>query len=174
MTSSQTVTARAVRRFPLEPARVFAAWLDPAKIRDWFGPGLGPMVRIDVDPRVGGTFCWVQRRGDTEVEHIGEYVELDRPRRIVFTFATPPDPASRVVVDIVPLGGGSGSRGGVGSGGAGRGAGGASRDAGSAGVSAGAGCEVSVTHEIPSEWAAFVPRSIEAWSKMLDAMAKVA
>ena len=150
--TDQTVRARATRRFSATTERVYAAWLDPAKIRDWFGPGLGPIVRIDVESRVGGRFCWVQRRGDSDVEHVGEFLELESPGdpggtgspapgRIAFTFAVPPDPVSRVFVDILPAGGGS---------------------------------EVTVTHEIPVEWAAFVPRSVEAWGKMLDAMAAVA
>jgi uncharacterized protein YndB with AHSA1/START domain len=141
VTAAQSVRARAIRRFDVPPGRVYAAWLDPAKIRDWFGPGLGPMVRIDVEPRVGGKFSWVQRRGEKDVEHVGEFLAMDPPRRLAFTFAVPPDPASRVIVDIVP------------------------RDRGS---------EVTVTHEIPAEWAAFVPSSIEAWTKMLDAMAATA
>lgn len=138
MTTGQSVRARATRRFDVPPDRVYAAWLDPAKIRDWFGPGLGPMVRIDVEPRVGGKFSWVQRRGEQDVEHVGEFLAMDPPRRLAFTFAVPPDAPSRVIVDLVD------------------------RDR---------GCEVTVTHEIPAEWAAFVPKSIEAWSKMLDAMA---
>jgi uncharacterized protein YndB with AHSA1/START domain len=138
MTAGQSVRARATRRFDAPAERVYAAWLDPAKIRDWFGPGLGPMVRIDVEPRVGGRFSWVQRRGDKDVEHVGEFLAMDPSRRLAFTFAVPPDPESRVVVDLAERG---------------------------------EGCEVTVTHEIPAEWAAFVPKSIEAWSKMLDAMA---
>lgn len=141
MTSGQSVLARTSRRFDVSADRVYAAWLDPAKIRDWFGPGLGPMVRIDVEPRVGGRFSWVQRRGDKDVEHLGEFLELDPPRRLAFTFAVPPDPESRVFVEV-----------------SGR----------------GEACEVTVTHEIPVAWAAFVPSSIEAWSKMLEAMSRVA
>jgi uncharacterized protein YndB with AHSA1/START domain len=139
MTAGQFVRARASRRFDVTPDRVYAAWLDPAKIRDWFGPGLGPMVRIDVDARVGGRYSWVQRRGEQDVEHVGEFLAMDPPRRLAFTFAVPPDPSSRVVVDIVESGPGR--------------------------------SEATVTHEIPAEWAAFVPKSVEAWSKMLEAMA---
>lgn len=142
MNPVQSVYARASRRFDVPAERVFDAWLDPAKIRDWFGPGLGPMVRIDVEPRVGGRFSWVQRRGDKDVEHVGAFLEVDRPRRLAFTFAVPPDPESKVIVDIADRGAGA------------------------------PGCEVTVTHEIPSEWAAFVPSSVEAWSKMLEAMSK--
>jgi uncharacterized protein YndB with AHSA1/START domain len=84
---------------------VFDAWLDPSLAREWFGPGLGEMTRVDIDARVGGTFWLVQRRGSEEAVHTGEYVELDRPRRIVFTWRTPPlTDVSRVVIEIAPLG----------------------------------------------------------------------
>lgn len=89
------------RRFRASSERVFDAWLDPKAIGRWFGPGLGHMTRIDVDARVGGRFSWVQRRGADDVDHIGEYVEIDRPRRLVFTWGVLPDaPDSRVVIDI--------------------------------------------------------------------------
>jgi uncharacterized protein YndB with AHSA1/START domain len=86
---------------------VFDAWLDPAKVRQWFAPGLGQMRQVDVDPTVGGTFCFVQRRGDDDVAHTGEYLELERPRRLVFTWQTPPLPdRSRVRIDIAATGDG--------------------------------------------------------------------
>ncbi|MGH6960793.1 MAG: SRPBCC family protein [Dongiaceae bacterium] len=57
---------------------------------------------------MGGTFFFTQRRNGKDVEHTGEYLEIDRPRRLVFTWALPqhsPD-RDRVSIDIVPLGSG--------------------------------------------------------------------
>ena len=45
-----------VRHFRAQAEDVFDAWIDPAKIRHWFGPGLGELRQIDIDPRVGGRF----------------------------------------------------------------------------------------------------------------------
>jgi uncharacterized protein YndB with AHSA1/START domain len=99
--------ARVVHRFRASPERVFDAWLDPTKIALWFGPGLGEMTRIEVDARVGGRFSFVQRRGGQDVDHVGEYLELDRPKRLAFTWGIAPDPPeSRVTIEIAPHGSG--------------------------------------------------------------------
>lgn len=101
MTTAPKVHARITRRFAFPAEDVFDAWLNPAFAREWFAPGLGEMTRIEIDARVGGTFWLVQRRGAEEAQHTGEYLEIDRPRRLVFTWRTPPlDESSLVVIEI--------------------------------------------------------------------------
>lgn len=97
--------ARAVRRFAVPPARVFDAWLDPALVGRWmFAAGGDEIVHIRLDPRVGGAFSFKVRRGEQEVDHVGEYREIERPRRLAFTWGVVGDDASDgVTVDIVPL-----------------------------------------------------------------------
>lgn len=54
---------------------------------------------------MGGTFSFVVNRQGVEIDHVGEYLVIARPRRLVFTWATPdslPD-KSRVIVEITPL-----------------------------------------------------------------------
>jgi uncharacterized protein YndB with AHSA1/START domain len=100
---------RVTRRFDASAERVYDAWLDADRARRWlFATPTGEMVRAEVDARVGGAFVFVDRRDGEDVEHVGEYLELDRPRRIVFTFGVPKFSVqrSRVTVDIVPLGAG--------------------------------------------------------------------
>jgi uncharacterized protein YndB with AHSA1/START domain len=105
--SSDPVIVRVTRRFSASPERVFNAWLDPGMIGRWmFGPALRDeeVVRISVDARIGGAFSFVVRRQGQEIEHLGKYLEMDRPHRIVFTWATADtEDVSRVIVDIVPL-----------------------------------------------------------------------
>ena len=103
MTSGPVVRARISRRFQFPAEDVFDAWLNPALAREWFAPGLGEMTRLEIDARVGGTFWLVQKRGTEEAQHTGEYLEIDRPRRLVFTWRTPPlENVSRVVIEIEP------------------------------------------------------------------------
>jgi uncharacterized protein YndB with AHSA1/START domain len=66
------------------------------------------MVHAEIDARVGGAFRFVDRRDGVDVEHVGEYLEIDRPRRLVFTFGVPlysPE-RSTVTVEIAPRGAG--------------------------------------------------------------------
>ena len=101
MTSGPVVRARISRRFQFPAEDVFDAWLNPALAREWFAPGLGEMTRVEIDARVGGTFWLVQKRGTDEAHHTGEYLEIDRPRRLVFTWRTPPlEDVSRVIIEI--------------------------------------------------------------------------
>jgi uncharacterized protein YndB with AHSA1/START domain len=98
---------RVMRRFSAPPERVFDAWLDASTLGNWlFATPTGEMVRVEVDPRPGGAFEIVERRDGQDVAHIGTYVELDRPRRLVFTLAVPrySDDSARVAVDIAPSG----------------------------------------------------------------------
>jgi uncharacterized protein YndB with AHSA1/START domain len=102
MNEETPVQARITRRFRAPAEAVFDSWLDPGLARQWFAPGLGPMTRIEIDARVGGTFRLVQRRGSGEAEHTGEYLEIRRPHRLVFTWRTPPlEQESRVIIEVV-------------------------------------------------------------------------
>ncbi len=93
------------RHFNVVPERVFDAWLDCDGVGKWlFATPAGQMTRIEIDPRVGGKFIIVERRDGEDVEHVGEYLELDRPRRLVFSFAVPKysSQSTRVSIDIAP------------------------------------------------------------------------
>src|SRR5436190_8334429 len=68
---------------------VFDAWLDPRLIGEWmFGPRLREeeILHIHVDPQVGGKFSFLVRRDNKELDHVGIYLEIDRPYRLSFTW----------------------------------------------------------------------------------------
>lgn len=106
MPQDSKVSLKVSRRYAAAPERVFDAWLDPKTVGKWlFATPNGQMIRVEIDARVGGQFTIVRREGD-DIEHVGEYLEIDRPRRLVFTFGVPKFSAemTRVTVEIAPAG----------------------------------------------------------------------
>ncbi|MBV8209629.1 MAG: SRPBCC domain-containing protein [Burkholderiaceae bacterium] len=66
--------------------RVFDAWLDPASLARWMTPCPGWTATARVDPRVGGSFCITMIDRDRATEHSGEYLLIERPSRLSFTW----------------------------------------------------------------------------------------
>ena len=107
MSDFESKAVRVTRRFSAVAERVFDAWLDAEKASRWlFATPDGVMVRAEIDARVGGAFAFVERRAGEDVEHVGEYLEIDRPRRLAFTLRVPKYSAatSKVIIEIVPQG----------------------------------------------------------------------
>jgi uncharacterized protein YndB with AHSA1/START domain len=143
---STKAVARVTHRFDAAAERVYDAWLEPEKIRQWMKAALmemglsGELGRIEVEARVGGRFFFSDMREAGEAKHWGTYLELDRPNRIVFTWivdASQEDDPSVVTITIAPDG---------------------------------EGCVATLVHEMPSEWASYVEKVEGGWSRMLRAI----
>lgn len=84
---------RIVREFDAPPAQVFRAHADPELFARWIGPR-DLQTRIDRhDCRTGGSFRFVQTRGDEEYAFYGSFHEV-RPAELIvqtFTFEGMPD-----------------------------------------------------------------------------------
>jgi uncharacterized protein YndB with AHSA1/START domain len=79
-----------VRREIAAPAEeLFDAWLDAQSLGSWLRPAGIRETRAETDPRVGGTFRIVMVDDESPIEHTGTYREIDRPRRLVFTWTSP-------------------------------------------------------------------------------------
>lgn len=64
-------------RFAAPPAEVFPYFVDPERYVRWQG------MRAELDPRPGGVFrVWM----DNETVASGEYLEIEQPHRVVFTW----------------------------------------------------------------------------------------
>lgn len=107
--AAHAVALVVARRFQATPERVFDAWLDPARAaRFLFATPEGRMLRVEIDPRVGGRFAIVEQRAEGPAGHFGRYLEIDRPHRLAFTFSdNEADPeGDLVVIEIRPEGAG--------------------------------------------------------------------
>lgn len=146
MSADENPTAHVTRHIKASPERVFDAWLDPELLGQWmFGANVREeeVLHLKLNPIVGGSFSFLVRRGDAEFEHIGEYLEIDRPRRLVFTWGVRQDEGtefSRMIVEVAPSEGGS---------------------------------ELKIAQEMTPKWADFVEHAQGAWQRMADALALV-
>jgi uncharacterized protein YndB with AHSA1/START domain len=82
--SGETLVVRRVIPVPRE--RVFQAWLDPKSLVQWMRPGGMTEATAEVDAQVGGKFRIVMINGPERYEHTGEYLAIDPPRRLEFTW----------------------------------------------------------------------------------------
>jgi uncharacterized protein YndB with AHSA1/START domain len=93
-----------------EPGDVFDAWLDAESVSRWMCPGEIVRTEASIDPRVGGAFrIDMHEAGGATFSHEGVYLELERPRRLAFTWvsAMTDHKRSRVTIDLAPRGEGT-------------------------------------------------------------------
>ncbi len=146
MNAEQMPTARVTRHIKAAPECVFDAWLDPDLLGQWmFGPNVREeeVLHLKVNPKVGGSFSFLVKRGDAEFDHIGEYLEIDRPLWLVLTWGVRQEEGtefSRVEVEVVPVEGGS---------------------------------ELRISQILTPKWADFVEQAQGAWQRMAEALARV-
>ena len=97
------------RRLNAAPAKVFAAWTDPEKLKRWFAPGESQTILAEADPRVGGRYRIVARTPDGEEHDVsGIYREVAPNAKLVFTWAwrSTPERESLVTLTFKPDGDG--------------------------------------------------------------------
>lgn len=146
MSNKLPVHAITTGLFSVTPDQVFTAFLDTRLIGQFmFGPGVRDeeIISLTNEPVVGGKFTYSVRRQTDQFDHVGEYIAIDRPKHLVFTWSVKQDPSgnhSRVVIDIAPV------------------------------ID---GCELTLTHEMPPGSEDFVEQSKQAWGKMIDKLTEI-
>ena len=92
------------RRISAPVAEVFQWWTTAELMQLWMSPT--GAVTATVDLRVGGSFRVVMEGEGFIIEHVGEFIEIDEPRRLVFTWSSPytGPKASVVTVELEPDG----------------------------------------------------------------------
>ena len=143
---SSKIEARVTHRFKAAAERVYDAWLNPDQVRAWLAAatrslGLaGDIRRVEIDARVGGRFFFSDIRDGQEARHWGTYLELDRPKTIVFTWIVDESEEanpSTVTLTLKP-----------------------EPD----------GCAVTIVHEIDAKWVDYLARTEAGWARMLQAV----
>lgn len=76
-------TIRFERHFNVEPARVFAAWTHPEHVTQWWDATGKPLLRCDIDLRVGGAFTFVVQ-DHPDRPFAGVYREIVPGERLIF------------------------------------------------------------------------------------------
>jgi uncharacterized protein YndB with AHSA1/START domain len=104
MTHETPTVLRITRRLDASPERVFDAWANPA----WLFASADGEATTEVDARPGGKWTITSRRDGMDFTATGEYLEVDRPRRLVYTFGMPQfSPNSdTITIEIAPEGAG--------------------------------------------------------------------
>jgi uncharacterized protein YndB with AHSA1/START domain len=89
------------RVFKAPAGLVFDAWTDPGHLRNWRGPRGFELVGCEVDLRVGGGYRFTHRAPDGR-EHVfyGQYRQIERPSRLVSTFAYEGAPGAEVLDEV--------------------------------------------------------------------------
>jgi uncharacterized protein YndB with AHSA1/START domain len=76
-------TIRFTRRVAAAPQAVFDAWTQPDQVILWWDPAGEPLLRCEIDLRVGGRFLFVNR-SRPDMPFAGVYREVSPPARLLF------------------------------------------------------------------------------------------
>ena len=84
--ASKTHGLTITRVFDASPEQVYDAWITPAALATWLLPSGKGRTEAQVDPRVGGRYRILMLQDDGKYDHLGEYLVMERPSKLVFTW----------------------------------------------------------------------------------------
>lgn len=88
------------RHIEVPRERVFEAWLDSESLAQWMRPTDTIRATVTVDPRVGGGFRIVMQGPAGGNEHEGEYLAIEPPSLLSFTWSSRATDYTPTVVTI--------------------------------------------------------------------------
>jgi uncharacterized protein YndB with AHSA1/START domain len=80
---------------------VYDAWLDECSLKEFMCPAPGQATEVAVDARLGGSLRVVMTFPDGQTEITGEFVALDRPERVSFTWRPDSDDHESIVTVLL-------------------------------------------------------------------------
>jgi uncharacterized protein YndB with AHSA1/START domain len=92
------------RSFDAPASLVFSLWSEPGHMRQWMGPHGFECCAVEIDFRVGGTYrAMIKSPEHDENWFGGVYREIERDKRLVFTFAWDNDGPSAGVEMLITI-----------------------------------------------------------------------
>src|SRR5688500_18480353 len=99
MNSKPSLTLKRPLNAP--PAKVYAAWTEPAKLRRWSGPEAAETLKAEADARPGDGARPPMRTPDGEEHDVsGVYREVVADEKLVFTWAWRSTPERESLVTV--------------------------------------------------------------------------
>lgn len=89
------------RLFDADAQTLYDAWTDPEIMAQWFFVGMDWSAEVENELRVGGGYrlAMLMPTGERHTMH-GDYLELDPPRRVVFSWSSHVVENSRVTIEL--------------------------------------------------------------------------
>lgn len=109
MAQSATATAKITRFFETTPEVLFDYWTNPEKFSRFMCAGSTWVETFEGEVKVGGQFQLIMADATMGISHRGEYVELQHPHKISFTWMSPAthEQPSLVTITFDPVHGGT-------------------------------------------------------------------
>jgi uncharacterized protein YndB with AHSA1/START domain len=79
---------------------IYDAWLDPRAVAEWMRPIPSGHTEASCDPRVGGSFLITMHGNGTRYPTRGEYLRLERPHLLEFTWHPDGDERWKSIVSV--------------------------------------------------------------------------
>src|SRR4051812_29239798 len=110
-TMAEPVGSTVIRTFAAPPEAVFDAWITPASFAAWWGGNdvEVPLDSLSMDVRPGGSWSATMILGADQPDLLargefhmrGEYLEIDRPNRLVMTLTNEPTGNERELLTVI-------------------------------------------------------------------------